>query len=247
MRRLSWILFGTPLLFLAYFFFYPLWRILQQSLRPAGVWEFGGIAQTVYSPFFGRLLWFTSWQALVSTALTLLLGLPLAFLFARYRFPGKRLLQALTTVPFVMPTVVVATAFTTLFGSRGVINGLLMHLFALDAPPVRLLQTVWIILLAHAFYNVAVVVRSVGGFWANLSPKPGEAAAVLGAAPGRVWREVTLPLLVPSIIAAGLLVFLFCFTSFGVVIILGGLRFATIEVEIYRQAVSLFIYRLPPF
>jgi thiamine transport system permease protein len=139
-----------------------------------------------------------------------------------------------------MPAVVVGAAFVTLLGPRGVVNDWLMAAFGLPRPPVNLLNTVWIILLAHAFYNAAVVVRIVGSFWANLDPRLAEAAAVLGAPRWRRAWEVTLPLLAPSITAASLLVFLFCFTSFGVILILGGARFATLEVEIYRQTVSYF-------
>ena len=196
--------------------------------------------ETVQRPFFWRVLWFTTWQATASTLLTLLFGLPLAYLFARYTFPGKGFLRALTTIPFVLPTVVVATAFLTLLGDNGLLNSWLQRLLGLEEPPIQLVQTVWIILMAHVFYNVSVVVRTVGSFWANLNPHLEEAGAVLGADPRQRFREITLPLLTPSIIAAGLLVFLFCFTSFGVVLILGGLRFATLEVAIYRQAVSLF-------
>ncbi len=191
-------------------------------------------------PFFWRVLWFTTWQATASTLLTFLFGLPLAYLFARYTFPGKSFLRALTTIPFVLPTVVVATAFLTLLGENGVVNSWLQRLLDLEEPPIQLVQTVWIILMAHVFYNVSVVVRTVGSFWTNLNPHLEEAGAVLGADPRRRFQEITLPLLTPSIVAASLLVFLFCFTSFGVVLILGGLRFATLEVAIYRQAVSLF-------
>lgn len=233
-------LYALPLLFLAYFFFYPLAAILRVSFAPGGSWDLGGVGAIFGRTFFWRVLWFTLWQAAASTLLTLLLGVPLAYFFARFDFPGKSLLRALTTIPFVMPTVVVAAAFTALIGPNGVVNQWLQSGLLLDQPPIRLLQTVWIILLAHVFYNVSVVVRTVGGFWAGLNPRLEEAAAVLGADPvTRFWR-VTLPLLMPSILAAGLLVFLFCFTSFGVILILGGLRFATLEVEIYRQAVSLF-------
>ncbi|MCB9159850.1 MAG: iron ABC transporter permease [Caldilineaceae bacterium] len=241
MRKvLTATLYSLPLLFLAAFFFYPLLAILRVSFWDEGGLNLAGIGALVQQPFFWRLLWFTTWQAAASTALTLLFGLPLAYVFAHYDFRGKRVMLALTTIPFVMPTVVVAAAFTTLLGNTGLLNGWLQALFRLDAPPLHLMQTIWIILLAHAFYNVAVIVRTVGGFWSGLNPRLGEAAAVLGASPRRRLREVTLPLLMPSITAAALLVFLFCFTSFGVVLILGGLRFATIEVEIYRQAVSLF-------
>jgi len=137
---------------------------------------------------------------------------------------------------------VVAAAFTALLGPRGTLNTLL-NWFDLAGPPIRLQQTIWLILLAHAFYNTTVVVRMVGGFWANLDPRLSEAARMLGGSRARVFWEVTLPLLAPSVAAAALLIFLFCFTSFGVIMVLGGPRFATLEVEIYRQAVTLF--RLP--
>ncbi len=231
------LLYALPLGFLAVFFFYPLARIFQVSLVAPGDWQVGSV---LGAPFFRQVLWFTTWQAVVSTGLTLLAGLPLAYLFARYNFPGKSALRALTTIPFVMPTVVVAAAFAALLGPNGVVNQWLQAWFHLAAPPIRLQQTIWMILLAHTFYNVSVIIRTVGGFWAGLNPRLEEAAATLGASPWRIFREVTWPLLLPSIFAASLLVFLFCFTSFGVVLILGGLRFATLEVEIYRQAVTLF-------
>jgi thiamine transport system permease protein len=240
LRVLGYLVYTLPLFFLVIFFFYPLVSILRLSFGAPGKGIGQVIGEVVGQGFFWQLLWFTTWQAAASTALTLLIGLPLAYAFAHYDFPGKALLRALTTIPFVMPTVVVAAAFTALVGRQGVVNQWLQALFSLSSPPLDLLGTVWIILLAHAFYNVSVIIRTVGGFWANLSPRLREAAAVLGASPLVVFFTITLPLLLPSIIAAGLLVFLFCFTSFGVILILGGLGFATLEVEIYRQAVNLF-------
>lgn len=239
-RVLRALLYTFPLLFLAVFYLFPLISILRVSFAQDGAFSFAPIVETLRAPSFWSILWFTTWQAVASTALTLLLGIPLAGIFARYTFPGKGLLRALTTIPFVMPTVVVAAAFTTLIGPTGILNQWLQSALSLDRPPVRLLDTIWIILVAHAFYNVSVVVRTVGGFWESLNPALAEAGRVLGARGLRLFREVTLPLLLPSIVAAGLLVFLFCFTSFGVVLILGGLEFATLEVEIYRQTVSLF-------
>ena len=200
--RLPHSLYLLPLVFLAVFYFYPLLSILGLSLAPEGRLDLGGLAELVARPYFARVLWFTFWQAVASTVLTLLLGLPAAYVFARYDFPAKSVLRALTTIPFVMPTVVVGAAFVTLLGPRGVVNDWLVAAFGLEQPPINLLYTVWIILLAHAFYNATVVVRIVGGFWANLDPRLGEAAAVLGAPRWRRSVEVTLPLLLPSITAA---------------------------------------------
>ena len=99
---------------------------------------------------------------------------------------------------------------------------------------------IWAILAAHVFFNVAVVTRIVGSAWATIDPRIGEAAAVLGAGPLRRVREVTLPQLAPALSAAAALTFLFCFTSFGVILILGGPGHATVETEIYNQAARLF-------
>lgn len=238
--RLSSLVLGIPLAYLAVFFLYPLVEIFRFSLAPEGVLDLRPLRALMADGYYGRVLWFTAWQAAASTALTLVLGLPAAYAFARYSLPGKSLLRAFTTVPFVLPTLVVAAAFTSLLGPRGWLNIWLMGLLGLEQPPIRLVQTIWIILLAHAFYNATIVVRIVGGFWANLDPRLEEAAQVLGANRWRTFRYVTLPLLKPALGAATSLVFLFCFTSFGVILVLGGPRFATLEVEIYRQTVHLF-------
>ncbi len=242
-RSWRWLLYVLPVAFLAAFFFYPLAAVVARSFMSEGQLDLTPVASLWREPYFGRALWFTTWQAGASTAVTLALGMPAAFVFARYRFPGKSLLRALTTIPFVMPAMVVAAAFTALLGPRGLVNAQLMDWLDLSRPPIRLQQTIWLILLAHAFYNTTVIVRIVGGFWANLDPRLSEAARMLGGGRARVFREITLPLLLPAVTAAALLVFIFCFTSFGVILVLGGPRFATLEVEIYRQAVTLF--RLP--
>jgi thiamine transport system permease protein len=239
-RRAASLIYLLPLVFLGIFFFYPLFKILSLSLAPQGRLDLSPFLKLVEDPYYARVLAFTTGQALLSTLLTLLAGMPAAYAFARYDFRGKSLLRALTTIPFVMPTMVVAAAFTALLGPGSALNVALMSAFKLDTPPIHLQQTLALVLIAHVFYNAAIIVRFVGGFWANLDPRVEEAARVLGAGRWRTFREITLPILLPSIVAASLLVFLFCFTSFGVILILGGPRLATIEVEIYYEAVPLF-------
>ncbi len=235
-----WLLFSLPLVFLALFYFYPLTKIVLLSFLPEDSWNPGRLSKLVSSPIYGRILWFTCWQAALSTIITLVLALPGAYVFARYRFFGKNLLQSLMTVPFVLPTVVTAAAFRALLGPNGLLNNWLMAGFHLSQPPIRIDQTIYFFLLAHVFYNYTLVLRIVGGFWAGLDPDLRSAARMLGATPWLTFRRVTLPLLMPAIGSASLLVFIFCFTSFGVVLILGGPGYATLEVEIYRQSVQLF-------
>ncbi|HXG75332.1 MAG TPA: iron ABC transporter permease [Gaiellaceae bacterium] len=212
--------YGVPLAFLALFFAYPLAAILERGLTGEGA----AVGDVLRDPVTRDVVWFTLWQAAASTALTLALGLPAAYVLGRFAFRGRALVRALVVVPFVLPTVVVALAFLALLPER--------------------LERGWLpVLLAHAFFNVAVVVRVVGTFWAGLDPRAGEAAATLGAGPWQRFAEVTLPLLRPALSAAAAIVFLFSFTSFGVVLILGGPRYATLEAEIYNQAVRLFDLR----
>jgi thiamine transport system permease protein len=234
------LIYSIPIVFLILFYFYPLASILSLSFAPQGRFDPTALETLFSKPYHLRTLWFTIWQALVSTLLTVGLALPGTYVFARYEFPGKPLIQALTTVPFVLPTIVVAMAFSALLGPRGLVSTILMDLLKLDHPPLNLQHTLAIILLAHVFYNYTLVVRIVSTYWANLDPRLAEAARMLGASRWRAFREVTLPLLTPAIGAAALLVFIFCFTSFGVVLVLGGPRFATLEVEIYRQTINYF-------
>ena len=235
-KRTTWLLWLIPLAFLGVFFYQPLLAIFRLvfSDRFNQGWQFFNW-NTLTRP-----LVFTVWQALLSTILTLLIGLPAAYLFAKFDFPGRKGLRTLSLLPFILPTVVVATAFNTLIGPRGWLNLILMDVFNLANPPLRLLNSLPAILLAHVFYNTSIVIRMVGNALTRLNPHFDEAARVLGAKPWRAFKEVSLPLLMPSIIGATLLVFLFDFTSFGVVLMLGGSQYATLEVEIYNQAMSRF-------
>jgi thiamine transport system permease protein len=217
--------------FIGIFFLLPVVTILAKGLAPDGAFDIGAIGDVLTRPFVLDTIWFTLWQAAGSTALTVVLALPVAFVFARYEFRGKRLLNAAVLIPFVLPTVVVGAAFLSLLGPRGPLG---LHLD----------DSIWAIFLAHVFYNFAVVLRIVGGAWAQLDTRLEEQARVLGATRWRAFRHVTLPLLRGSIASAASIVFLFTFTSFGVILILGGPTFATIEVEIYRQAAQLLDLRV---
>ncbi len=230
-RILPWL---APLTFLGIFFFYPLMHIL--------VLGFNSVSLSAAPQFFlhtSGVLWFTFYQAFLSTLLTLLVGFPLAYLFARYNFPAKSFFRALTAVPFMLPTVVVAAGFTALLGPRGWVNLALMAVLHIDHAPIVFVGTIWAILIAHVFYNATIVIRIVGNAWASLDLRLVDASQSLGASPFQTLLRVTLPLLRPSILAASLLVFLFDFTSYGVILLLGGPRFATIEVEIYIQALQM--------
>jgi len=226
-NRSGLLLWALPLALLVVFFFYPLFAILRVMFEHTGAIFISDIWQP---------LGFTFYQALISTLLTILFGLPAAYVFSRFDFAGKRLMRMLTMLPFILPTVVTAAAFNSLLGPRGWFNLLLMKLTGSATPPVIFLNTFGAILIAHVFYNIAIIIRVVGSAWSQLDPRLDHSARVLGASPWRSFWQVTFPLLRRPILSAALLVFLFDFASFGVVLMLGGPSFQTLEVAIYSQA-----------
>jgi thiamine transport system permease protein len=190
----------------------PLVVIVSQSLT------MNGFIDVLTSPSMQGVWWFTLWQAVVSALATFAVALPATWIVSRYAFAGRRVLIALMTVPFLLPTVVVGAAFLALL-------------------PDSLHYTAAAIILAHAYFNIAVVVRVVGARWEQLDPQLGDAARTLGASPFAAARTITLPLLRSALAAAFGIIFLFCFTSYGVIRILGGPAVSTVETEIYVRAV----------
>ena len=171
------ILTGVPVGFVALFFVWPLAAILRRGLGGSAFSKVLGRAAT------WRIVWFTTWQAALCAAAAVAIGLAPAWVLARYRVRGRRLLLALTTVPFMLPTVVVGSSFLALL-------------------PAGWHRTIPAIIVAHVWVNLAVVVRTVGASAAQIDPRLGDAAAVLGASPWQRMRHVTLPLLRPALLAS---------------------------------------------
>ena len=204
-----------PVAFVIVLFGYPFVKVLIRGAS-SEAWQ-----TLATDPSLRHILWFTFWQAIASAALTVLVGLGPAFILARRTFRGRRALLTLVTVPFVLPTVVSGIGFLSLL-------------------PTAAHRTAGAVLAAHVWINLALVIRGVGAAWDQLDPDLQSAAATLGASPWRTFRHVTLPLLRPTIASAASLVFLFCFTSFGIIRLVGGPRHRSVEVEIWRRATQSF-------
>lgn len=200
-----------PFVFLAVFFGYPLVRIFDLGLRPEGRFDVGALAQVITDRHLREVVSFTMTQAVISTLATLAIGLPGAYALSRFSFPGRGLLSAAVVLPFVLPTVVVGLAFARGEGSLAAL------------------------VVAHAYFNVAVVVRVVGTAWSTMDPDLEDAAEVLGARGWRRFPAVLWPVGRSAVMGAATLVFLFSLTSFGAALLLAPPRSATIEVEIWRQ------------
>ena len=217
--------------FLILFFYVPLGSILSESF------SLGALKNVLSSSYYLRVIGFTLYQALLSTAFALVLGLPGAYIMARYSFPGKKIIRSVTTVPFVLPSILVVLGFVLFFGNNGYLNRGLMALMNREEPVLRVLYSLSAIILAHGFYNFPVSMRLIGSVWEKISSSEAEAARTLGAGRVRVFITITLPQLLPGIAAAAALIFLFCFLSFAVILVLGGgPKFTTLEVEVYRLA-----------
>ncbi|HET7431090.1 MAG TPA: ABC transporter permease subunit [Nocardioides sp.] len=211
----------VPLLVLGIFFVLPVWGMVSRGFVTGGHLDVAGVAEVLTRPEIRRAVWFTLWTSTVATLIACTLGLPAAHVLHRVAIPGRTWIRAVLVVPFVLPTVVVGVAFELLIGDSGPLGSL-----GLDASPVA-------IVAALVFFNASVVIRVVGGAWESLDPRAGEAAAALGASPWQVLRDVTLPALRPAIVSAATVVFLFCATAFGIVLTLGGLRYSSVETQIY--------------
>ncbi|WP_434530501.1 ABC transporter permease [Haloarcula sp. NS06] len=192
----------------------------------------GAVIESVLSPD-RRLgvIGFTAYQAALSTVASVALGLPAAYLLARYEFPGRRTFRSLTILPFVLPSIMVGVGFVATFGQNGTLNAVLG---AIGIGQVDLLFTLEAVVIAHAFYNAPLVARVTTAAWESVDASAVETARSLGASPFRAFRDVVAPQLYPSVLMGAALTFVFTFSTFPIVLALGGFQLATVEVFVYR-------------
>jgi thiamine transport system permease protein len=229
-RRIAGLLAlaAAPVLVLGVLFVLPVAGMVAEGFVVDGRFAPGAVLDVLARPRVHRVAWFTVWTSGLATLLAVAVGLPAAYALHRLALPGRTAVRAALLVPFVLPTVVVGVAFRQLLGEGGPLGFL-----GLDGTPVA-------IVCGLVFFNVAVVVRTVGVAWESLDPRPGQAAAALGASPWQVLRTVTLPALRPAVVGSASIVFLFCATAFGIVLTLGGVRYSTVETEIYLLTTTVF-------
>ena len=190
-----------------------------------------------------RIALFTILQATCSTLLAVAIALPLAFFCAKRRFPGRKFLLSLSTIPLCVPSLLVALSYVSFLGMNGSLNRFLMFIFGLKEPPVRFLYTFFGLVLAHAFYNFPLIMKTVSASWQCLPTEQQDAARLLGAGETRIFRTLTLPFLLPSIVSSSMICFIYCFLSFVLVLLFGGIGNSTLEVEIYKAARSTLDFK----
>jgi len=218
----AWAIALLPISFFSLLFFLPVFHILKEAFN----YSFSPIREILTTTRFWSIAWFTLWQAFLSTVFSIAFAFPAIYLFAKYEFKGSRILRSLVTIPFVLPTVVVGSAFTAAFARLN-----------LDSGALNLRHTVWAILIAHTFFNASIAIRIISTFWEGLNENPENQSRTLGSSRLSTFCQITLPRLRPAIFSAATTIFLFCLTSFGIILILGGPKNSTIETEIWRQAI----------
>jgi thiamine transport system permease protein len=211
------------------FFIAPVGAVFDRAIRASadvGWWEqFFEIARSARAVSVTR---FTIGQASVSAAVAVLIAIPGAYLVSHFTFPGRRVIYSLSLLPFVLPSIIVVVAMIGFYGKNGLINRLLGTDF-------NLVYNFRGIVLAHVYYNFSLAIRIIATAWSGIDTRYREAASSLGDSDLGIFFRVTLPLLAPAIVTAFTLVFIYSFLSFGVVLVFGGIKYATFEVAIYRE------------
>ncbi len=223
-----------PMAVLLAVFLLPLASTFSRAFISDGAFSLELMKDVVSDPYTWHLLRFTLLESMVSAVVSLLLALPGAYLFANYDFKGRKLILSLSSLCFVLPSILVVLGFVIFYGNSGVINQVLEAITGRESP-LRILYSFKAIILAHAFLNMPVALSLLSDSWEHWPRNTENAARTLGARPSRVFFNITLPHLLPSMLSAAMLVFLFCFTSFSIILVLGGgPEYTTLEVEIYR-------------
>lgn len=214
-QKLLLVLFSLlPLFFLLAVVLLPLQAMLQQTDADSFriVWQ---------DEYMRRLLGWTASQAAISSVLTLLLGVPVAWTVTRLQFSGRNWVLRLLMLPFVIPTLVAGVGILALFGAQGLLWR------GWEGTP-------WLLLYGNVFFNLPVMVRAGYQGLCQVPATRMYAAQTLGAGTWQRFVRIEIPQMLPWLAGGMCLVFLYCFSGFGLALLLGGEHYITLEVQIYQ-------------
>ena len=236
-RLTVWLLIPVVLVLIAYVL-YPSLRTFIESLQKDGTISLGN-----YQDFFVQesktnleALWNSVYISLLSVLVSALIGIPLAFIFNRYDFPGRSFFSSAAILPIVLPSLVGVMAFMFLYGESGLIPNAIKDLFGLDKVPFKI-GGVTGILIVHAYTMYVYFYMTVSAAINKIDPSLEEAAYNLGANKLKVFWKVTFPLLTPAIVAASLLVFMISMASFSAPFLLAG-GYRVLSLQIYFSKIN---------
>jgi len=238
------LLYASVLVFFLLFFFVPIASVYVEAFRGTGPAEaLASVGRVLSSSRTASIVAFTTGQAAVSALIGVLVALPIAYAVSHYDFPGRRFVYSLSLVPFVLPSIIVVVCMISFYGKSGLLNAVL-------GTDYNLVYNFRGIVLAHVFYDFSLAIRVIASAWRSIDKRYREAAESLGEHPTGLFFRVTVPLLAPAVISGFVLIFIYTFLSFGIILVFGGVKFATLEVAIYQEVfidldlVSAAVYSL---
>jgi iron(III) transport system permease protein len=228
-------LFLVTAVVLIYGVIYPNLAVIASSFQRAGTWTLANYREVLSQRIVIEAIVSSLGLAVGTVLLCALVGVPLAFLFERFTFPGRRLFAALAALPLVLPPLVGTVAFIFLFGESGILAHGIQNLFGLQTAPWRLRG--WpALLLFHTYTMYPFFYVLTGAGLRRIDASLAEAARSLGASKFELLRRVLLPQLTPSLLAAALLTFMTSMASFSAPLFFGGdVRVLTLEIFTARQ------------
>lgn len=182
-----------------------------------------------------KSIFWTFTQAGGSTLIALVVGIPMAFFCAKREFLGKKFLTSLSSVPLCVPPLILVLAFVKFFGINGLINKIITNITGEEKTALTFLYSFWGIIILQGFYNFPLIMTNVASLWSRLPETEEEAAYLLGKSKIQVFTSITLYKILPGILSSSILVFLYCFFSFIIVLLLGGVNISVMEVEIFSS------------
>ncbi|NHJ85281.1 MAG: iron ABC transporter permease [Asgard group archaeon] len=221
-KSLSILGITLPIALIALFLLFPVISVFITGFKDETGFTFSYLRAVLSDTFYYKIFAFTLAQAILSTIVSLLIGIPIGYLFGKYNFPGRKVLLIFFTVPFVLPSVLVGMGFLIIFGEDGLFGAPILS-----------------IILAHAFYNIPLVVHYFSSYYQNFDRDLIGAAKTLGSKKFHLFARVYVPIFIQPLLTAALLTFIFCFLSYGIILILGALSlFRTTETQIYSEYLS---------
>ena len=236
-RKRDLMIFIPVMIYLLFFYYFPMLYVLKDAFIKNEKFTVDIFLSLFQDKSVLFSIIFSFWEAIISVILCVILGIPIAYILTKYDFPGKELFTSLIMIPFILPGVVVGYSIIVLYGINGIFTNIIRSLTGMSIVLGRGLPGIFI---AHTFYNASLVALITSSVWRRVDPEIEEAARTLGSSGLHKFFKITLPLIAPGLLSSALIVFLFCFTSFEIILILGGAMYRTIEVEIYTLYLAFF-------
>lgn len=237
--RVDWFWVVPPLMVISVLFFYPLVLIARQGLTDGkATVTVDYFAAVVRTRQFHSALWNTIEIALASSAGCLVLGFVIALILAFVPFRGARECARFIDTFIALPTFLMALAFTFIYGSAGVLNGLLMDITGATTPPVDFVYSVWGVILAEVTVFTPFVLRPLLAAFSLIDTAQIEIASSLGAGPWRIIRQIIFPAALPALLAGGSLCLLLTVNEFGIILFIGAKGVITLPLLVYDKAIQ---------